>query len=79
MTWISLTRSGGPPAPSTAAMSRKYWAPMSGDKTTRARAGSENGLLKPWTAPFGVKADSPAFRSRTSAGLNHDFEGHDLS
>ena len=50
-------------------MSRKYCAPMSGDWTTSARQGAENELLKLWTEPFGVKADSPMPRFLTSPSI----------
>src|SRR5665213_4300812 len=44
MTATSATLSGGPPALTTAATSLKYWAPISGDWMTRARATLPNGL-----------------------------------
>ena len=50
----TFVRSGGLPAGVTAAISRKYPAPMSGVLITRARATAPWGLLKPCTDPRGV-------------------------
>jgi len=46
MTDTNAALSGGPPALTTAATSLKYSAPMSGDRTIKARAVSANGFEK---------------------------------
>jgi len=67
MTASNAALSGGPPAPTTAATSLKYCAPMSGESTIRARAVSANGFENAWTSPLGVRIVWPTVRSRVSA------------